>query len=927
MKNELLAPNGKPSNLTPTQYQLVRTPAFKKWFGDWENDPANASKIVDDNGEPMVVYHGTNSDFTKFSLEKVGSNVDYGMWGSGFYFSPVRSFSKYYGSKILKLFLNIRNPFVRNPNTQGSKSQFKPVYGKEESIELRNEILNANYDGVLQFESGEKNVLTQIVSFEPNQIKLADGTNTKFDSNSDDIRYEQGGGVFSNRSGENFWGNIGGGVLPVCTKTKRILVPLRSRYVNEPNQIGVWGGKADEEEGENELGIVNVVKREFREETGYNGEIELIPAYIYQTPSKSFTYYNFIGLVEEEFTPLLDWETKNAKWITLEELVKYEDFIIIDFGYGTNKYYKHFGLMSLLNDKNSMDLLTNIRFAKGGVLKAEDMLKNPITIKRFEELDDEDNNWFNTYHAKTKNYKPNTYYHLNTNRGLNAGVGKGLYLGRDKDALIAFYDLEGENKTVDTYVGSPNWLDLMDYKLYDQYEQKAIRKYGKNYVAKNSISDLDARGEMLRKLAVEQGFDGIRYYDPQATGEEFVLFDVNKVKKIDDSDISELLEMIQSAFYVKGGKVKDGGDCYLVAGQLALEIKNEKIDYKGTPYLVHAEVKHSSMEGLRFGHAFIEDDENVYDFSNKREIILPKQLYYYFGDINPRDKKKYRKYTFEEAREKMLSTGNYGCWDIEVDFEKGGRVFNDKEMLAKFKKGESIGFTGVAHLKSKGLIPRADGVKRISEKYMENGGRTISQTPSPKKDQIVGSDVNKKSSSENLSSAKLIKFDAKTLNTIKNKVAKHNEENPNKKINLASAKAVVRRGMGAYSQSHRPTITNGLPNSRLAWGLARLNAFTYKIINGKSKSGKYKQDDDLIEELGFKVANYKNGGEMKKDIRCINCGWEWNKKDSELWDMYVCHKCGFDNTTFYTSIPVNNYSKGGETKTKSPNYLKMFLGK
>jgi 8-oxo-dGTP pyrophosphatase MutT (NUDIX family) len=738
MKNELLAPNGKPSNLNAMQYKLVRTPAFKKWFGDWENDPANSSKVVDANGEPMIVYHGTNNNFTKFSLEKVGSNVDYGMWGSGFYFSPLRSFSKYYGSKILKLFLNIRNPFVRNPNTQGSKSQFKPVYGKKESIELRNKILNSNYDGVLQFESGEKNVLTQIVSFEPNQIKLADGKNMTFDASSDDIRYEQGGGVFLNRSGENFWGNIGGGVLPVCTKTKRILVPLRSRYVNEPNQIGVWGGKADEEEGENELGIVNVVKREFKEETGYNGEIELIPAYIYQTPSKSFTYYNFIGLVEEEFTPLLDWETKNAKWITLEELVKYEDFIIIDFGYGTNKYYKHFGLMSLLNDKNSMDLLTNIRFAKGG-------------------------------------------------------------------------------------------------------------------------------------------------------------------------------------------KVKDGGDCYLVAGQLALEIKNEKIDYKGTPYLVHAEVKHSAIEGLRFGHAFIEDDENVYDFSNNREIILPKQLYYYFGDINPRDKKKYRKYTFEEAREKMLSTGNYGCWDIEVDFEKGGRVFNDKELLAKFKKGESIGFTGIAHLKSKGLIPRADGVKRISEKYMESGGRTISQTPAPKKDQIVGSDVNKKSSSKNLSSAKLIKFDAKTLNTIKNKVAKHNEENPNKKINLASAKAVVRRGMGAYSSSHRPTISNGLPNSRLAWGLARLNAFTYKIINGKSKSGKYKQDDDLIDELGFKVANYKNGGEMKKDIRCINCGWEWNKKDSELFDMYVCHKCGFDNTTFYTSIPVNNYSKGGETKTKSPNYLKMFL--
>jgi hypothetical protein len=209
----------------------------------------------------------------------------------------------------------------------------------------------------------------------------------------------------------------------------------------------------------------------------------------------------------------------------------------------------------------------------------------------------------------------------------------------------------------------------------------------------------------------------------------------------------------------------------------------------------------------------------------------------------------------------------------------------------------------------------------------EKGGRTIAQTPAPKKDQVYGSDLNKSKSSKNISSAKFIKFDDKTLEAIKNKVHEHNQEHPDKKINLSSAKAVVRRGMGAYSKSHRPTISGGKPNSRVAWGLARLNAFTYKIVNGKSKSGKYSQDDDLINELGFKVANYNNGGEMSKDIRCINCGWEWNKKDSELWDMYVCHKCGFDNTTFYTSIPINNYSRGGQTERTNPDYLKMFLGK
>ena len=216
-------------------------------------------------------------------------------------------------------------------------------------------------------------------------------------------------------------------------------------------------------------------------------------------------------------------------------------------------------------------------------------------------------------------------------------------------------------------------------------------------------------------------------------------------------------------------------------------------------------------------------------------------------------------------------------------------------------------------------------IVQFKSNEFSKGGRTIAQTPAPKKDQVKGSDINKKSSSKDLSSAKLIKFDDKTLDAIKNKVKEHNGEHPDKKINLSSAKAVVRRGMGAYSKSHRPTISGGKPNSRVAWGLARLNAFTYKIVNGKSKSGKYSQDDDLIEELGYIVANYENGGKMSKDIRCINCGWEWNRKDSELWDMYVCHKCGFDNTTFYTSIPINNYSRGGQTQKTNPDYLKMFL--
>ena len=53
------APNGDETNLTEDQWLAVRTPAFKAWFGDWETDSTASSKVLDDNGEPKIVYHGT----------------------------------------------------------------------------------------------------------------------------------------------------------------------------------------------------------------------------------------------------------------------------------------------------------------------------------------------------------------------------------------------------------------------------------------------------------------------------------------------------------------------------------------------------------------------------------------------------------------------------------------------------------------------------------------------------------------------------------------------------------------------------------------------------------------------------------------------------------------------------------------------------
>lgn len=58
------APNGQPTLLTERQWVQVRTPSFKAWFGDWEAGNIwsrdDVSKAVDENGEPLVVYHGTD---------------------------------------------------------------------------------------------------------------------------------------------------------------------------------------------------------------------------------------------------------------------------------------------------------------------------------------------------------------------------------------------------------------------------------------------------------------------------------------------------------------------------------------------------------------------------------------------------------------------------------------------------------------------------------------------------------------------------------------------------------------------------------------------------------------------------------------------------------------------------------------------------
>ena len=93
----------------------IYSDAFKNWFGDWENDSRNASKMVDKNGRPLVCFHGSYANFDTFEM-KYHLNDD-GYFGKGYYFtfsedpSISKAEAKFYGPVMYSCYLNIRNPF------------------------------------------------------------------------------------------------------------------------------------------------------------------------------------------------------------------------------------------------------------------------------------------------------------------------------------------------------------------------------------------------------------------------------------------------------------------------------------------------------------------------------------------------------------------------------------------------------------------------------------------------------------------------------------------------------------------------------------------------------------------------------------------------------------------------------------------------
>lgn len=159
--------NGSP---VKSKFQNVtQTKQFKHWFGNWDTHPEDASKVVNEDGTPKVVYHGTTANFTTFKPSD-------GALGKGIYFSDSKDFAKGYTYKdgaavgtVMECYLDIKNPYI---------VKYADNYDTEALREK-------GYDGILHEATG------MYVAFSPEQIKSATDNIGTFDPHNPDIRYSK----------------------------------------------------------------------------------------------------------------------------------------------------------------------------------------------------------------------------------------------------------------------------------------------------------------------------------------------------------------------------------------------------------------------------------------------------------------------------------------------------------------------------------------------------------------------------------------------------------------------------------------------------------------------------------------------------------------------------------------------------------------
>ena len=144
------------SNVNKKINKITQSKQFVRWFGDWQNSPKSASKVVDGNGEPLVVYHQTGNDFTVFDTKHTGAGEFDSEMPTGIFMKPTNSNISLSGNKQMALYANIRNPFIANSRKELVDFYIKNIDGYSDA---KNEVkrIDSEYKQKFQDEMKREN--------------------------------------------------------------------------------------------------------------------------------------------------------------------------------------------------------------------------------------------------------------------------------------------------------------------------------------------------------------------------------------------------------------------------------------------------------------------------------------------------------------------------------------------------------------------------------------------------------------------------------------------------------------------------------------------------------------------------------------------------------------------------------------------------
>ena len=123
------------SNVNKKINKITQSKQFVRWFGDWQNSPKSASKVVDGNGEPLVVYHQTGNDFTVFDTKHTGAGEFDSEMPTGIFMKSTSDNIGLSGNKQMALYANIRNPLTVNNRAELVRFYEKNIDGYKEARE------------------------------------------------------------------------------------------------------------------------------------------------------------------------------------------------------------------------------------------------------------------------------------------------------------------------------------------------------------------------------------------------------------------------------------------------------------------------------------------------------------------------------------------------------------------------------------------------------------------------------------------------------------------------------------------------------------------------------------------------------------------------------------------------------------------------